>query len=224
MHIYDFLGLFGPALSWWAFPVERLIGVLGKINSNDHLGGEHEATILNTWIRGANLRRWITRPDCPTVLREFHRLFSLYLGMNLGDKPEPEKFSVKTAETRPAHYDHEGAHYSRSSTHLGNSLVLYVEAVSGKTYAGSVEEIVVGKEKVEFKVRRQAPLPPGKNDPFKIFPHFPAQTYSSKMSDRVDTIAPGSVIGHVARYEFSDERAVVLNLSRVCSPLYLQSK
>ncbi|KAJ7210747.1 hypothetical protein GGX14DRAFT_363255 [Mycena pura] len=39
MHIYHFLLLFGPAISWWAFPVERLIGQLGKINSNDHLGG-----------------------------------------------------------------------------------------------------------------------------------------------------------------------------------------
>ncbi|KAJ7351645.1 hypothetical protein DFH08DRAFT_957942 [Mycena albidolilacea] len=50
-HIYNFLLLFGPALSWWTFPIERLIGQLGKINSNDHLGGQHEATILNTWIR-----------------------------------------------------------------------------------------------------------------------------------------------------------------------------
>jgi hypothetical protein len=39
LHIYDFLVLFGPSLSWWAFPVERLIGHLGKINSNDHHGG-----------------------------------------------------------------------------------------------------------------------------------------------------------------------------------------
>jgi hypothetical protein len=39
LHIYDFLLLFGPALSWWTFPIERLIGQLGKINSNDHLGG-----------------------------------------------------------------------------------------------------------------------------------------------------------------------------------------
>ncbi|KAJ7106723.1 hypothetical protein C8R44DRAFT_638040 [Mycena epipterygia] len=221
MHIYDFLGLFGPALSWWAFPVERLIGVLGKINSNDHLGGEHEATILKTWIRGANLRRWITRPNCPAVLLEFHRLFSLYLGINLGDVQAPEKSSMKTAESRPAHYDHDGAHYSKSTTHLGNSLVTYVEPVSGKTHVGSIEEIVVGTQRVEFKVRRQAPLPPGKNDPFKNFPHFPATTYSSKMSDHVDSIAPESVIGHCARYEFSDERAVLLNLSRVCSSLLL---
>ncbi|KAF7342082.1 hypothetical protein MVEN_01795500 [Mycena venus] len=224
LHIYDFLRLFGAALSWWAFPIERLIGVLGKINSNDRLGGQHEATILNTWIRGANLRRWITRPNCPAVLVEFHRLFSLYLGINLGDIDAPVTSNIKTGEYRPAHYDHDGVHYSKSTTHLGNSLVLYVEPVSGKTYAGSIEEIVVGKQKAEFKVRRQAPLPPGKNDPFKKFPHFPAQTYSSKMSNNVDTIEPGSIIGHCARYEFSDERAVLLNLSRLFQATHSAAK
>ncbi|KAF7333201.1 hypothetical protein MVEN_02386000 [Mycena venus] len=221
MHIYDFLLLFGPALSWWSFPVERLIGQLGKINSNDHLGGQHEATILNTWIRGANLRRWINRPDCPAILLEFHRLFSLYLGVNLGDRSAPGNSSIKRAESRPAHYEHDRVNYSKSTTHLGNSLVMYVEPGTGKTRAGSIEEIVVGKQKTEFKVRRQAPLPPGKNDPFKIFPHFPAETYSSKMSADVDTIEPESIISHYARYNFSDERAVILNLSRVISSLYL---
>lgn len=39
-HIYDFLLLFGPVLSWWCFPFERLIGVLQKVNTNDHKGGK----------------------------------------------------------------------------------------------------------------------------------------------------------------------------------------
>jgi hypothetical protein len=40
-HVYDFMNLFGPAISWWTFPFERLIGTLQKINTNDHVGGEH---------------------------------------------------------------------------------------------------------------------------------------------------------------------------------------
>lgn len=39
-HIYDFLLLFGPVMSWWCFPFERLIGTLQKINTNDHIGGK----------------------------------------------------------------------------------------------------------------------------------------------------------------------------------------
>ncbi|THV07826.1 hypothetical protein K435DRAFT_642365, partial [Dendrothele bispora CBS 962.96] len=58
-HIYDFLMLFGPVVSWWTFPFERLIGTLQKINTNDHIGGEMEITILNSFLRGANFRRLV---------------------------------------------------------------------------------------------------------------------------------------------------------------------
>ena len=40
LHIYDFMLLFGPVVLWWAFPTEHLIGELGKVNTNDHLGGK----------------------------------------------------------------------------------------------------------------------------------------------------------------------------------------
>lgn len=39
-HIYDFILLFGPIISWWCFPFERLIGVLQKIKTNDQIGGK----------------------------------------------------------------------------------------------------------------------------------------------------------------------------------------
>ncbi|KAJ7776952.1 hypothetical protein DFH07DRAFT_951571 [Mycena maculata] len=216
LHVYDFMHSFGPVVNWWAFPTERLIGELGKINSNDHLGGQHEATIMNTWIRSANLRRWINRPGCPAALREFYRLFTLHLGLNLGDRNPPVKSRTKSVEHRPAHYQYDGVNYSRAQTHLGNSLILYLDD-SGKTWAGSIEEIIVnanGKDEVRFNVRHQAPLPKGKNDPFRAFPHFLAATYSSKMSDTVVSIDPNSIVSHYARYNFSEDRAVILNLSR----------
>lgn len=40
-HIFDFLILFGPVISWWCFPFERLIGTLQKINTDNLIGGEH---------------------------------------------------------------------------------------------------------------------------------------------------------------------------------------
>lgn len=39
-HLYDFLLLFGPIISWWCFPFERLIGIIQKIKTNDQIGGE----------------------------------------------------------------------------------------------------------------------------------------------------------------------------------------
>ena len=37
-HIYDFLELFGPVHSWWAFPFERLIGLLQRLPTNHKFG------------------------------------------------------------------------------------------------------------------------------------------------------------------------------------------
>jgi hypothetical protein len=38
-HLYDFLQLFGPVISWWTFPFERLIGILQKMTTNERVGG-----------------------------------------------------------------------------------------------------------------------------------------------------------------------------------------
>lgn len=34
-HIYDFLFAFGPVRSWWCFPLERLIGTLQQMPTNN---------------------------------------------------------------------------------------------------------------------------------------------------------------------------------------------
>ncbi|KAE9395576.1 hypothetical protein BT96DRAFT_776692, partial [Gymnopus androsaceus JB14] len=74
-HIYDFLKLFGPVISWWCFPFERLIGALQKVNTNDHIGGPLESTIMKSQLRIANIRRWLRRIDCPEALKQLKILF-----------------------------------------------------------------------------------------------------------------------------------------------------
>ncbi|KAK0496918.1 hypothetical protein EDD18DRAFT_1105233 [Armillaria luteobubalina] len=54
-HLYDFLLLFGAVYSWWTFPFECLIGTLQKINTNDHIDSMLEATVLQSFMKGANL-------------------------------------------------------------------------------------------------------------------------------------------------------------------------
>ncbi|KAK0431495.1 hypothetical protein EV421DRAFT_1720503, partial [Armillaria borealis] len=44
-HIYDFLLLFGPVISWWCFPFEHLIGALQKINTSSRVGGKRSIWI-----------------------------------------------------------------------------------------------------------------------------------------------------------------------------------
>jgi hypothetical protein len=175
-------------------------------------------------MRGANLRRWLKRPDCPKVLREFNRLFNLYHSSRLDDldahlEPEskPRKTGLKDGEQ--AYFDFAGMHFSRAETHVGNSLVSYLD--EGKTRFGSIEKIKVTPQgSVSFAIRHQEPLPSGKNDPFSAFPHFPAHTYSSKMAETLVNVAPSKVLGHYARFNFSGDRAVVLDLRRVCASLF----
>ncbi|KAJ7085519.1 hypothetical protein C8R44DRAFT_651102, partial [Mycena epipterygia] len=182
--------------------------------------GKHEATVLTTWMRGANLRRWLKRPNCPKVLQEFNRLFNLYHGSKIenpearpGIETKPRKKGFQDGEQ--AYYDFAGMHFSRAETHMGNSLVSYLD--EGKIWFGSIEKIKVTPQgSVCFAIRHQERLPLGKNDPFKDFPHFPARTYSSKMAETLVDVAPSKVLGHYARFSFSDSRAVVLDLRGMC--------
>ncbi|KAJ7086813.1 hypothetical protein B0H15DRAFT_781765 [Mycena belliarum] len=211
-HIFEFLVWWGPAFWWWCFPLERLIGLLQKIKTNGRLGGQHEATVVQSWIRAGNLRRWINQANCPPLLREFHRIFTKYFGSNLGGAGP---HSDKNVSLGPhAHCDYGGVHYSRASTHIGNSLISYTTG-TGKVFAGSIESIEILETGPQFLVRRQAPLPAGKNDPFKPFPDLRAKTYSSKMANETDKIHAQAIIAHCARFEFSNERAVVLELLKV---------
>ncbi|KAF7362698.1 hypothetical protein MVEN_00619100 [Mycena venus] len=206
-HIYDFILLFGPIMAWWTFPFERLIGTLQKINTNDHIGGELEGTIVRSFWRGANLRRHLNHPDCPEVIKQlkvlFDRTFSPHLDRSAESVPK------ENGKDR-AHYTHQGVNYSRASTHLGNSLVLYhpSEASAAQSpIAGSIQRIETDGHETFFHIQRQAPLPPDGFDPFLPFPHFPAKTYSSLMENTIDRVPPTAVLSHCARMEFSDERA-----------------
>ncbi|KAK0211557.1 hypothetical protein IW262DRAFT_1280913 [Armillaria fumosa] len=222
-HLYDFLLLFGPVYSWWTFPFERLIGTLQKINTNDHVGGALEATVLQSFMKGANLRRWLNRPDCPDIIVEFKTLFDRAFSTdtsprNLNAEPPMSQQSYH------AHYFFDRYNFSRECTHVGNSLVIYYPTVkSTAAVAGSIQKITTEGDQVHFHIKRQAPLPPSKYDPFHRYPSFPARVYSSKMSDDpLDKISPSLVVSHAARFEFSHERAVILNLSKVCfTPLFL---
>jgi hypothetical protein len=212
-HIYDFLLLFGPVISWWCFPFERAIGYLQKINTTDRVGGELEGILTKSFLRGATLRRWLRRPDCPDIIKHFKAIFDRAFGQRsevVGTSPP----LVKDGDR--AQYMFNGTSFSRASTHLGNSLVLYYPSSSASTpIAGSIERILSHGEETSFIIRRQAPLPPGQSDPFlRYYPYFPAQTYSSKMQNTTDKVPPSLILSHCARFELSEDRAVVLNLSR----------
>jgi hypothetical protein len=100
-----------------------------------------ESTIMKSYMRGANLRRWLKRPDCPEVIRQFKRLFD----QAFTPKKPRENILQNTSKSKQlehAYYTYNSIIFSRSSTHLGNSLVLFYPTPSSTTpVAGSIQKI-----------------------------------------------------------------------------------
>lgn len=170
--------------------------------------------MAKSYVRAANLRAWLNRKNCPQVIKEFKILFdnafSRTKDMNLGAP-------AQTRGQEHAHFTYRDVTYSRASIHLGNSLVSYLPPSSGGTpVVGSIQKITTSGDTVVFSIKRQARLPASQPDPFMRYPLLGAKTYSSKMSDGPeDVVSPIAVLNHVARYNFTSDRCVILNLSKV---------
>lgn len=108
--------------------------------------------------------------------------------------------------------------FSKESTHIGNSLVLYHPNGDKKLslVPASIQDIVETAGMVTVSIRRQAPatISPAA-DPFSPYPHFPAKLYSRNLEITVEQIPLDWILCHFARFSWSEEHAVVLSLSRV---------
>ncbi|KAF8574710.1 hypothetical protein K439DRAFT_1649726 [Ramaria rubella] len=221
IHIYEFLGLFGPIRSWWCFPFKYLIGIL-QCQPSNHKFGELETTMLQAFIRGAKLRHWLRRPDCPPAIKECSKLFEKAYSskgyddliphddvdnFNVLPLPQtfPEELYVITKQQKgvlPAYRKQDGVVYATSSAHLGNSLIQF--------YPGGRKNVLLGK--MTFAVRCQQPPIDDIVDPFKLYPHFPAKLYSLDLSEQLEIVEVNWVMGHFARWSISQNH-VVLSLS-----------
>lgn len=184
------------------------------------------------FTRATSLRRWIAKPDCPLFLQECQALFNKTFGgakLNTQEDDIPQSaFTPTPRELRGlipdklialrARYHYDDVIFSKASTHVGNSLILfYPEGNStGNPVPGSIKHVIVKTNKeVLYAVRRQLSAPVGIKDPFRFYPHFPAQVYSSSLSSELFLVKPSWVVSHYARWRMDKDRVVVLTLSRV---------
>ncbi|KIJ42592.1 hypothetical protein M422DRAFT_171020 [Sphaerobolus stellatus SS14] len=195
--------------------------------------GQLESTILQTFTRGTSLRRWLGRPETHSALRECKELFEkIFKGKSEQEFIHPHQESNKRETRFPfnlqlatqhshgtLHGWHHGAYkvtYSRASTHLGNSLILfYPRGNRDVDYVpASIKYIFSVGSKVQFAAHRHLEAAGDFVDPFSIYPHFPAKLYSTILKENLEIIEVDWVFSHFARYNFTSDLVVVLPLSR----------
>jgi len=197
------------------------------------------ATMLHSFLKGEKLCSWLSQSDCPPIIHECKVLLDCAyrtpgsIGGDDGDGAAPADNLLKSNVPQDLHaligqctavlcaqlHTH-GVYYCWSSTHIGNSLILFY--LSGN-YAlspvpGSIKYIYESNRSWHFAVQWQWPLLASRvitADPFTIYPHFPAKLYSSILEDRLESVQVGWVTSHYAQWAISSEQVVVLSLCRV---------
>jgi hypothetical protein len=191
-----------------------------------------------SFVKAAKLKHWLGRPDCPEFLKECKIILDKAFGHSWAPsdpefiaesafRPVPEPLKGIILEPKVAlraRHKFDNVFFCRSSTHVGNSLVLfYPQGNNLETpVPGSIEYIVVKPNNdIVYVVRTQLPAPSHALNPFRFYPYFPAKIYSPGLSNQRQVIRPDWVISHYARWNLDKDRAVVLTLSRVSTYFHL---
>ncbi|KAH7902859.1 hypothetical protein BJ138DRAFT_984235, partial [Hygrophoropsis aurantiaca] len=66
-----------------------------------HSTGELEATMLHSFIKGAKLRAWLSRPECPPTIQECKVLLDQAYGKK-GDDVQPLEDNIQSSHTAKA--------------------------------------------------------------------------------------------------------------------------
>lgn len=192
---------------------------------------------MKSFIAASRLRRWLNRSDAPPVIKECKAIFDRTFGRTFKESTifEDTATSKRKPATTPldllplvgesqvvlrAHASYAGVTYSRSSTHLGNSLILYRagEDVAQQLSAGSIRYIYDNNGSVKLAVQRQTAVAPGTVDPFGPYPDYHARLYSTRLSEDLEEVQLSWVMGHYARWALSDDVCIVVPLLRVSWP------
>jgi hypothetical protein len=186
-----------------------------------------ESTMLRSFIKIARIKAWLARPSCPPAIREIKALFDKIFIKTLpnqtddaGGQSELDPASEPGIATRILHarFKYRGVMYSRSSTHLGNSLILYFHDGDKASYPlpAQIEYICTEGSKTLFYVKRHLPRNAEVIDPFEAF-MGDARLFSATLEQTPRLVELDWIMGHFARYPVSQDHVVVVSLCSVSS-------
>ena len=164
-----------------------------------------ESTLLHSFLRAGNLKRWLAKPDCPAVIKECKILFDKIYAPKVSEadtgkeavdidhvntvaKTIPEDLRPLLGVSQrqvimPARLRHNGIIYATSKTHTGNSLVhFYPQGNRSTLVPGSIKYIYQEQGRSVFAVQWQLPASDDVSDPYAAYSDFPAKLYSSQLS------------------------------------------
>jgi len=174
-----------------------------------------ECTIMKTVVRTANIRRWLRRPDCPEAVRQLKLLFDKCFIPANATSEDHELRPMKGSRRAYAKLD--GVNFSPSSTHAGNATIIYRASPGARPIGGQIQQIKnvgLNGTTVQIHVRPYELLSKSLYDPFLRYPHLLAKTYSSTLGETEDVIGLEDIVAHAARFDYSHNRTVLVNLSR----------
>lgn len=196
---------------------------------------------MQAFMRGANLRHWLSRPDCPSVIKECGHVIDKAYGRT-DDSYAIDGVAVGHAEEAPGHAEMkldklpaalalvlgiqrgatkanhriDGVVYSRESTHTGNSLISYFpggDRNSADMKYGSIQYIFMTEAgKWRFAVKEQLPKPDDITDAYARWPDYPAQTMSARLSDSLEVVETEWVRAHYCRWKIPENPNLVATL------------
>lgn len=202
--------------------------------------GELERTIHRAFLRAANLRRWLARPNCPEAVRQCKTLFDRLYGdksdeqihtqqLGLADdglskslklEKTPEDLRLLVGQSHvalQARLRADNVVYARADTHLGNSLILFYPRGDRSSAAipGRIQYIYTTDSSPCFAVRRYCTPILESPDPFARWPDFPARIWSTRMEDTMEKVEVSWVFSHCCQYTISEDHVVILDISQV---------
>ncbi len=191
--------------------------------------------MMHVHIKKSKIKQWLSHPECPAFIKQCKNIFDKALGTAEEEKipavsafiatPRDLKYLIPdTKIALLARHAIGELMFSRRSTHVGNSLVLYYPEGRKDLPAvpGSIEYIIARKNlPTIFAVRQQLPAPPGTIDPFKPYAHFHASVFSATLSTDLTLVKWDWIKSHYGRWKMNDALAVILPLIRVSQSIFL---
>ncbi len=199
--------------------------------------------MLWAYLRAASIRHWVSRPDCPPAMKVATDLFKQAYGIHsdlnseeiIDEEVDDDLLATPTTQIPEelrkalgnqgkgiqlrARHHYQGVIYTRSETHIGNSLVEYYPdgCRTSNPIPGSIQYIFadVKHSSVSFAIRHQRSRLSSFQDPFKPYPYIPAKIYRTELEPELGIINPEWVYSHYARFEWKDDHCVVMSLNQI---------